>query len=87
MEKTPEDREKMMGQLKVALRTVLDEKGYQRMMNVLLVNQTLFGTAAQKIMMFAKQSGRIVSEREVLAILSALKNNTEKRGDISIIRK
>lgn len=81
-----EDKEKLFAQLKVALRRVLDEKAYERMMNVLLVNQNLFAAASQKLLTFYQKTGRTMGEKEVLVVLNALKESP-KTGGISIKRK
>lgn len=79
-------QEKMLAQLKAALRQVLDEKAYTRMMNVMLVNQELFGMASQRIIAVHNKLGRTLTENDVLTILQMLKQGSGT-GGISIKRK
>ena len=84
-EETP-DQEKILGQIKSALRQVLDESAYERMMNVMLVNQNLFAATSQKILMYSQRVGRKVTEKEVLILLQTSRE-APKSGGISIKRK
>ena len=87
MKMSDEEKQKeALAQLKSALRRTLDENAYERMINVLMVNQNLFANAAQRILAAYQRLGRTITERDVLMILRTLKDEPQ-RGGITIKRK
>lgn len=74
-------------QLKMALRTVLDEKAYGRIMNVRISNASLFSQAAQVSISLYKRAGRKLTEDEVVAILMRIKSQAEHKTRITFDRK
>ena len=79
--------EKMEEKLKTALRSVLDEKAYDRLMNVSVVNKQLYAMAAKQILAIAGRVGRKITEEELLMLLRALKAQTEKETSIRFHKK
>jgi len=80
-----EDPEKIIEQLKSALRRILDERAYTRMMNISLINKELFATGSQKLLMLYQRTGHSLTEKEVLLVLNTLRK-PPKSGGISIRR-
>jgi DNA-binding TFAR19-related protein (PDSD5 family) len=74
-------------QLKVSLRMALDETAYLRLMNVSMANKELYLTAARNILMAYQRARRRLTEKEVLAFLRAIKDQTETKTTITISRK
>ncbi|MFA5050414.1 MAG: DNA-binding protein [Candidatus Micrarchaeia archaeon] len=86
MKKEEAEEQKIIEQLKIALRQVCEFSAYDRMTNVLMTNPKLFAHASQRIIQYASKTGRKINEREVLVLLSSLRE-IPKTGQISIKRK
>lgn len=71
-------RAQMDEQVKSALRTVLDTKAYERMMNVNISNHELYLNAAQNCVNVFSRINRKINEKEVLFILRRLKGEEEE---------
>ena len=82
-----ENAKKIEEQMKSALRFTLEESAFERIGNVRLANKELYFTAAQQIIAIYKKVGRKLNETEVLAILRAIKNQTENETKITFQRK
>ncbi|MDD5022613.1 MAG: hypothetical protein PHU63_00390 [Candidatus ainarchaeum sp.] len=80
------EEQKILARMKTALRITLDEKAYDRMMNVLLVNQKLFAAASQKVIAFHQRTGKILGEKEIIMILNSLKEPVREQK-FSIVRR
>ncbi len=78
---------KMEEKLKTALRSVLSEKAYDRLMNVSVVNKQLYMFAAKQVLAIAGKVGRKITEEELLTLLRALKAQTEKETTIRFHKK
>jgi DNA-binding TFAR19-related protein (PDSD5 family) len=74
-------------QIKATLRIALDEDAYGRMMNVSHANRELFITAARHVLAVYKRAGRKLTESELLAVLKAVKGQTEKETSITFHTK
>ena len=74
-------------QLKATLRIALEESAYERLMNVSLANKELYITAAKNVLMLFKRIGRQISESELLSLLRAIKEQSEKKSSITFHRK
>ncbi|MBD3210598.1 hypothetical protein GF318_04430 [Candidatus Micrarchaeota archaeon] len=74
-------------QLKTTLRAVLDDDAYERMTNVSLANRDLYLAAAKNSLMLYKRLGRKITENELLSLLRAIKEHTEKSSNITFQRK
>lgn len=81
------EAKKLEEQLKATLRVALDEAAYERLMNVSLVNKELYITAAKNALMLYKRMDRKLGEKEILSLLSAIKEQTEKKSSITFHRK
>ncbi len=81
-----EEDKKIIEQMKMALRQICDFSAYDRMTNVLMTNPKLFAHASQRIIQYASKTGKKVNEREVMVLLSNLRD-APKTGNISIKRK
>jgi len=81
------EAKKAEDQLKTMLRTVLDEPGYERMMNVKISNEELFMTAAQNILSAYQRFGRKITENEALVVLRMIKQRTQHESKITFERK
>jgi DNA-binding TFAR19-related protein (PDSD5 family) len=66
-------------QLKSALRVVLDDAAYERMMNISYANKELYVNAAQRLLMAFKGTGRKITEDEVLFLIRSLKGERETK--------
>jgi len=78
---------KAQEQLKATLRMALDEEAYERLMNVSVANNELYLTAAKNILMGFKRMGRKLKDAEVLALLRAIKEQSETKTTITFSRK
>ena len=78
---------KAQEQLKSTLRVALDEEAYSRIMNVAVVNEDVYLTAAKNVLMYFKQAGRKMTETELLSLLRAIKDQTEKKTTITFHKK
>ncbi len=87
MQKKKLEAKAMEEQLKASLRIALEEPAYERLMNVSMANTELYITAAKNILMAFKRAGRRLTEREVVAFLRAIKEQTETRTSITFSRK
>jgi len=74
-------------QLKAALRVALEEPAYERLMNVSLANKELYLAAAKNVLMLYKRMGKRIKENELLSLLTAIKEQTEKKSTITFHRK
>jgi len=74
-------------QLKDALRAALTEPAYERMANVSLANKELYLSAAQQVLHAYKRLRRQINESELLSVLRALRESTEKEGKITFHKK
>ncbi len=74
-------------QIKSSLRMTLDEGAYDRMMNVSHANKELFVTAARHVFAVFKRAGRKLTESELLAVLRAVKGQTETETTITFHKK
>ncbi|MEW6749315.1 MAG: DNA-binding protein [Candidatus Micrarchaeota archaeon] len=81
------EAKKAQEQLKTTLRMALDDPAYERLMNVAVANNELFLTAAKNALMLFKRAGRKLSEDEIVALLRAIKEQTEKRTTITFHKK
>ncbi len=78
---------KAQEQLKSALRGALDENAYVRLMNVAVANNELYLTAAKSALMYNKRSGRRITEAELVALLRAIKEQSETKTTITFHKK
>ena len=78
---------KAQEQLKSTLRGALDEAAYERLMNVSVANNELYLTAAKNVLMFFKRAGRRLTETELLALLRAIKDQSETKTTITFHKK
>ena len=74
-------------QLKATLRMALDEPAYERLMNVSVANNELYLTAARNILMAFKRMGRKLTDAEALAMLRAIREQSETRTTITFHKK
>jgi len=75
-------------QVKKNLRQLLENKAYERLMNVKVVNYQRFMLASQYILQLSQQlQGRKLTEDEVITILKNLRGNDRGKGNITFIRK
>lgn len=74
-------------QLKTTLRMALDESAYARLMNVSLANKEFYITAARHVLASFKRIERKITEREVLMILRAIKEQNETKTSITFHKK
>lgn len=73
-------------QLRAALRSILDDPAYDRMMNVKVSNPELYLGAAQGCVSVSHRLGRKLGDNEVLLILRRLKGG-DKETRIKFERK
>jgi DNA-binding TFAR19-related protein (PDSD5 family) len=73
-------------QLKAALRSILDDEAYERMMNVKVASPELFASAAQGCVSIYQRLRRRLGNKEVLLILRRMKGE-EKETRITFDRK
>lgn len=81
------EAKKAQEQLKATLRVALDEEAYSRIMNVAVVNEDVYLTAAKNVLMYFKQAGRKMTETELLSLLRAIKDQNEKKTTITFHKK
>jgi len=62
-------------QVKSLLRMALSENAYERLMNVKLANSQLYGMAANQVFNLYQKAGRKLSEKELIALLKAIKGS------------
>jgi DNA-binding TFAR19-related protein (PDSD5 family) len=74
-------------QIKATLRIALEESAYERMMNVSHANKELFIMAARHLLAVYKRAGRKLTESELLAVLRAVKGQTETETRITFHKK
>ena len=74
-------------QIKSTLRIALEESAYDRMMNVSHANKELFITTARHVLAVYKRAGRKLTEDELLAVLRAVKGQTETETRITFHKK
>lgn len=80
-------QQKLKEQLKTALKQVLESDAYERLNNVLFSNEQLYMVAAKQIILIANKARRKLTDREVLYVLNAIKQQTEKEPKITFIKK
>jgi len=78
---------KAQEQLKTSLRGALDESAYLRLMNVAVANNELYLTAAKNVLMFFKRAGRRLTETELVALLRAIREQSETKTTITFHKK
>ena len=72
-------------QIKGLLSRILEQPAYDRLMNVRMSNQELYAKAVNALVQMYKRTGRKITEKELIMILSA---SVERRtGSIEIRRK
>lgn len=81
------EAKKIQEQLKGTLRVALTEDAYERLMNVSVANKELYLVAAKNALMFYKRAGRQIRDDEILALLRAIKGQTEKETKITFHKK
>jgi DNA-binding TFAR19-related protein (PDSD5 family) len=81
------EAKKAQEQLRQTLRLALEEAAYDRLMNVSVANEELFLSAAKNALMFFKRAGRRITEKEVLALLRAIKEQSETKTTITFHKK
>ncbi|MFH1520426.1 MAG: DNA-binding protein [Candidatus Micrarchaeota archaeon] len=81
------EAKKAQEQLKTTLRIALDETAYDRIMNVAVANEEIYLTAAKNVLMYFKQTGRKITETELLSLLRAIKDQTDKNTTITFHKK
>lgn len=81
------EQQKLKEQLKTALRQVLENDAYERLNNVSFSNEQLYMAAAKQIIMLANRAGRKLTDREVLYVLNAIRQQTKKESEITFIKK
>ncbi len=81
------EAKKIEEQLKTTLRVALEEDAYERLMNVSVANKELYLIAAKNSLMFYKKAGRRLRDDEILALLRAIKEQTEKETTITFHKK
>ncbi|MDD5340123.1 MAG: DNA-binding protein [Candidatus ainarchaeum sp.] len=74
-------------QIKTSLRVALEDSAYDRMMNVSHANRELFVNAARHVFAVYKRAGRKLTESELLAVLRAVKGQTETETTITFHKK
>ncbi len=67
------EEKKKDGQVKGLLRIALSENAYERLMNVKLANSQLYAMTANQVFNLYQKAGRKLSEKELIAILKAIK--------------
>lgn len=90
LEKVRKERleaKKAQEQLKATLRMALETPAYDRLMNVAVANNELFLTAAKNALMLFKRAGRQLTEDEIVTLLRAIKEQSEKRTTITFHKK
>ena len=80
-------RQKMKEELKTALRQVLENDAYERLNNVSFSNEQLYMAAAKQAILIANKVGRKLTDKEVLYVLNAIKQQSEKDSKITFIKK
>jgi DNA-binding TFAR19-related protein (PDSD5 family) len=81
------EAKKVQEQLRATLRTALEEAAYDRLMNVAVANNELYLTAAKNVLMFFKRAGRKITDAELLALLRAIKEQSETKTTITFHKK
>jgi len=74
-------------QVKAMLRVALEESAYERMMNVSHANRELYMTAAKHVFAVFKRAERKLTESELLAVLRAVRGQTENETTITFHKK
>lgn len=79
--------QKAKEQLRSALRAALDDDAYDRMMNISVANQEFYIAVARQVVQAYRQTGRQLTEDELLRILRAIKGQNEKQTNITFMKK
>ena len=87
MEEDKEAQKAQEQKLKAAMRMALDSDAYERLANVAMANKELYLLAAKNVLMLYKRAGRKISESELLSLLRAIKDQTEKKTQITFHKK
>ncbi len=74
-------------QLRTTLRAALEEPAYDRLMNVAVANNELFLSASRHALMLYKRAGRKIKEEELVALLRAIKEQSETKTTITFHKK
>ena len=77
----------MESTLKSSLRSILEPAAYERLMNVAHSNKSLYLVAGKQLLMISQRAGRKITEEELLMILRAIKEKTEKKTSITFHSK
>ncbi len=91
--KKQEQQEKMMEaaraeeQLKAALRIALEEAAYERLMNISYANKEFYINVARRAIMVFRQTGRKLTEEEIVSLIRSLKRQTEYEPTIRFREK
>jgi len=78
------EAKKAEAQLKATLRIALEDAAYDRLMNVSLANKELFLVAARQLLMGFKRVGRRLTDKEVLGLLRAIREQTKSETETRI---
>jgi|GEM_PF-873870 len=81
------EQQKIKENLKIALRQILENEAYERMMNVSFSNEQLYMIAAQQLIAIAQRAGRKLTESEVIYVLNVIKQKTTNEPKITFINK
>ncbi|MCI0504344.1 hypothetical protein L0Y65_06590 [Candidatus Micrarchaeota archaeon] len=81
------EAKKAQEQLKATLRVALDEAAYERLMNVAVANSETYLSAAKNVLMFHRKAGRKITEKELLSLLRAIKEQSETKTTITFHKK
>jgi|WetSurMetagenome_2_1015567.scaffolds.fasta_scaffold1392642_2 DNA-binding TFAR19-related protein (PDSD5 family) len=79
--------EQSESRVRAALRMVLDEGAYERLMNVRISSPDLYAKAVQACSALYGRLGRKLTDRELLSILVRIKGPEQKETRISFERK
>ena len=74
-------------QLKATLRVALDGAAYDRIMNVAVANEDIYLSAAKNVLVYFKQTGKRITESELLSLLRAIKEQSETKTTITFHKK
>lgn len=81
------EAKKIEEQLKTALRMALEERAYDRLINIAAVNKELYLIAAKQLVVAFKRMGRKITEDELMTLLRAIKEQTTTETKIRFHKK
>jgi len=95
MEEQAEDPEKRKllearkaeAQLKSAMRSMLEDEAYDRIMNVSHANKELYMSAAKAVLALFRRAGRRLTDGELVRVLMAINKENESATSITFHRK